>query len=320
MKNSILEMREITKQTNDIRVLNAFSLQVKQGDIHAVVSDNHESISAMIKVLCGIYPHESYSGDILINGNRKIFNSIKDSEEAGIGVIYQKPFFCKSMSITQNLFLGNEYNRFGFIDQKRCQKEAERIIADLNLDFKKRGRIFELSLFEKQKLAIGRNLIKNSGIWVLEDIISVLTEEEIDDLLDLLQAYGNKGITIVYVGHRLKDILRIADTVTVMQNGKDKLSEAAKNYMEDDLRISMIIKNELPKYGSLDSFCANYDISRRENEVLLLLIDGKSYKEICDQLFLSLNTVKKHVSNIYQKIKVNSKRELLNAILKYIKN
>ncbi len=179
--------------------------------------------------------------------------------------------------------------------------------------------MFELSLFERQKVAIGRNLIKNSDIWVLEDVISVLTEEEIDSLLDLLQEYRSQGKTIVYISHRLKDILRIADTVTIMQNGKDKVTEATKNYTEDDLRMSLLIKDELPKYGSLDSFCANYGISRRENQVLLLLMDGKSYKDICDQLFLSLNTVKKHISNIYQKIHVNGKRVLLNAILAFIK-
>jgi putative multiple sugar transport system ATP-binding protein len=315
-----MEMKEITKQVSDIRVLNNFSIQIKESEIHAVITDNEAGKSSLIKILSGEYPYGTYSGDIFINGDKKIFYSIKDSEASGIGVIYQKPFSVDHMSIAENILLGSEYSFLGFINKKRCIDETKKILKEMKLDFYPDTKMFELNSFFRQKIEIAKCLLKEKKLWILDDLIAILNEKEADSLLELLEYYKKSGITIIYIGPRIKDVLRIVNTVTAMKDGKSLLTEDAKNYVDSDIRISLLINNELSKMESIDSFCNHFYISKREKDVLLKLIEGKSYKDICEILFLSMNTIKTHINSIYQKVNAKNKQELINEILKFIKH
>ncbi len=317
MSYYFFEMKEVTKQLDNVRVLNNFSLQVKKGEIHAVIADNEVSISAVIKIASGEYPYGSYSGDIFIDGDIKYFHSVRDSEKSGIGIIYQKPNFVSQMDISENIHLGSEYSHAGIIDRKKCDKDTVRILKELNQEFDPRMKMYMLRTSDCQKIEIARCVLKKMDIWILEDLVAALTEKEIDNLLELLLSIKDRGITIIYLGHRLKDIVGIADRFTLMREGKTIYMEEAKNYLDDeDVGINLLIGKELSQNGFIDPFCQSYEISKREKEVLQKLIEGYSNKEICEKLFISLNTLKTHIGNIYQKTSMNNRKELASLILK----
>jgi len=310
-------MKEITKLVNNIRVLNNFSLFIKEGETHTVITDSEASMFAIIKILTGDFPSSSYIGDILINRKKEIFNSIKDSEKAGIGVVRQKPRFVPEMKIWENIFLGSELTHMGFIDYKKCLTEAFKALKKVGLDIDANVKIENLTTFQHQKIEMARLIIKKIKIWVFEDLVAVLTDREIDELLELLKTVKNNELTFIYIGHKLKEILQVSDMITFVRDGKAIFTEEAKNYYDDDAEMSMMIGKELAKNIFIDSFCETYNISRREKEVLVMLLNGKNNREICSKLCLSINTIKTHISNIYQKTGVNNRVELLKLMLKY---
>ena len=292
-------MKEITKQINNIRLLNNFTLQVKEGELHIVVVDSEVSISAIINLITGEYPFGSYSGDIKINGDIKSFYSIIDSERSGIGVVHQKPKFVEQMDICENIFLGSEFTSFGFINYQKCFAESARVLRDFGLNYKPDINIHRINSAERQKIEMARLIIKKVNIWFMEDLTTVLAEKEIDGLLELLKYLKNKKITVIYLGHRLKEILQVSDRVTIMRDGRTLFTEEAKNFFDEDINMSMMIGKELSRNDLVDSFCSAFEISKREKEVLLLLVNGSSNREICLKLLISINTIKTHISNIY---------------------
>ncbi len=322
MKNYLLEMKEITKIVNDIRILNNFNLYVNENEFHTIIVDNEMSISGIIKILQGEYPSSSYVGDIFIFGKKEIFNNIKDSERAGIGVIHQKPKFVSEMTIWENVFLGSEYTKFGFIDTRKCIYFTKKALLDVNLKLEAGTKVQNLSTFEKYKLEIARAIVKNLKILVLEDLIAFLSEREVDELFDLIRRVKDLyNITFIYVGHKLKEVLNISDMLTFVRDGKTIFSEEAKNYYyDDDAEMSMMLGKELDKNMFIDNFCEKFNISKREKDILILLLNGKNNREICSKLCISINTIKTHISKIYEKTNVKNRVELLKLILKFKEN
>ncbi len=317
MKDFLLEVKEVTKLVNNIRVLNNFSLCIKKGETHTIITDSEASMSAIIKILSGEYPASSYIGDILINGRKEVFNSIRDSERASIGIVRQKPSFVPEMKIYENIFLGSEITKSGFIDNKRCLAEASSALEKVELDVDANIKIENLTTFQCQRIEMARLIIKKLKIWVFEDLIAVLTEREIDELLEFLKKLKNGELTFIYIGHKLKEILQVSDTITFVRDGRTIFTEDSKNYYDDDAEMSMMIGKELTKNVFIDSFCDSYNISKREKEVLIMLLNGRNNREICSKLCLSINTIKTHISNIYQKTRVNNRVELLKLMLKH---
>ncbi|MEJ5285498.1 MAG: LuxR C-terminal-related transcriptional regulator [Brevinematales bacterium] len=321
MKKYFLEMKEIAKVNNNIRVLNNFNLCVEEGEFHTIVADNEASIEAIIKILMGEIPSSNYIGDIFINGKKENFNSIKDSEKAKIAFIHQKPKFVPEMTIWENVFLGSEFTKAGFIDRKKCIAFATRALEEVGLNLNPNLKLINLSTFEQHKIEMARAIVKSHKIWVLEDLVAVISEREIDELFELLKKIKNNyKITFIYVGHKLKEVLNITDTITFVRDGKTVFCEEAKNYYDDDAEMSMMLGKELTKNVFIDSFCESFNISKREKDILIMLLNGKNNREICAKLCISINTIKTHISNIYQKTGVNNRVELLKLMLKFKEN
>jgi D-xylose transport system ATP-binding protein len=313
MDKFIFEMKDITKQVSGIRVLNNFSIKIKEGETHIIVAESEAGISTIINILTGEYPAGSYYGELIVNDEIKNFHSLGDSEKEGIGVVHQKPRFVEQMNIYENIFLGKEFTHFGIIDNRRCYRETVSVLKDVGLSYNPETRISRLNTSERQKIEFARLIEKKAAIIFLEDITTTITEREIDSLLDLLKLLKEKNFTIVYTGHRIKEVLRVSDRVTVMRDGKAIFTENAENFFDEE---ASPISLDAIKNGFIDHFCNSFDISKREKEVLKLLINGNSSREICLKLFISINTIKTHISNIYQKTGVNNRVELANLILK----
>lgn len=240
-----LEMRNITKQFPGVKALNDVTFSVKKGEVHALCGENGAGKSTLMKVLSGLYPYGSYEGQILINGEERRFAKIKDAEEAGIAIIYQELALVKDLSIGENLFLGKEPAVFGIINWERVFKESERWLREVGLDdVNPEQLIGELGIGKQQQIEIAKALSKKANILILDEPTAALTEQEVDILLQILQEFKKRGVTCIYISHKLNEVFAVADTVTVLRDGQSVGTYKISDINEDKV-ISLMVGREL---------------------------------------------------------------------------
>jgi len=216
---AILEMRGITKEFPGVKALDAVSLSVEAGEIHALVGENGAGKSTLMKVLSGVYPHGSYDGDIVFDGEVKRFHAIPDSEREGIVIIHQELALVPLLSVAENIFLGNERARRGIIDWGETNARAAELLARVGLKEHPGTRVDDLGLGKQQLVEIAKALSKNVRLLILDEPTSSLNEQDSDKLLDLLVEFRRQGVTSILISHKLNEISRVADTITVLRDG-----------------------------------------------------------------------------------------------------
>jgi D-xylose transport system ATP-binding protein len=240
-----LEMRNITKQFPGVKALNDVTFSVKKGEVHALCGENGAGKSTLMKVLSGLYPHGTYDGQIMINGEEKRFGKIKDAEEAGIAIIYQELALVKELSIGENLFLGKEPAVFGIINWERVFKESERWLKEVGLhDVNPEHPIGALGIGKQQQIEIAKALSKRANILILDEPTAALTEQEVEILLGILREFKKRDVTCIYISHKLNEVFAIADTVTVLRDGQTVGTYPIAEVNEDKV-ISLMVGREL---------------------------------------------------------------------------
>jgi D-xylose transport system ATP-binding protein len=225
MEEFILEMRGITKEFPGVRALEDVTLQVRRGEIHALVGENGAGKSTLMKVLSGFYPHGTYSGDIVLDGQVQRFGTIRDSEKVGVAIIYQELALQKYMTIAENIFLGKELCARGVIDWNRTYQRTAQVLKDVGLRLNPATRVIDLGVGSQQLVEIAKALSKDARLLILDEPTAALTEGEADNLLGILGALRQKGVTCIYISHRLGEVMRIADRITILRDGKTVLTE-----------------------------------------------------------------------------------------------
>ncbi|OMF29809.1 D-xylose ABC transporter ATP-binding protein [Paenibacillus sp. FSL H8-0548] len=249
-----LEMRKITKQFPGVKALDEVTFSVKKGEVHALCGENGAGKSTLMKVLSGLYPHGTYEGQILINGEEKRFNKIKDAEEAGIAIIYQELALVKELSIGENLFLGKEPAVFGVINWERVFKESERWLKEVGLhDVNPEQVIGGLGIGKQQQIEIAKALSKRANILILDEPTAALTEQEVEILLGILQEFKKRGVTCIYISHKLNEVFAIADTVTVLRDGQTVGTYAIEEMNEDKIIALMVGRELKERFPRIDS-------------------------------------------------------------------
>jgi D-xylose transport system ATP-binding protein len=214
-------MRNITKEFPGVRALDDVTFQVRRGEIHALVGENGAGKSTLMKVLSGVYPHGGYGGDIVVDGVVQRYQGIHDSEKAGIAIIYQELALVKHMTVAENIFLGAELRRGpGIIDWNRTYSETARVLREVGLKVNPATKVIDLGVGSQQLVEIAKALSKDARILILDEPTAALTEAETETLLGLLDGLRKKGVTCIYISHRLREVTRIADRVTVLRDGK----------------------------------------------------------------------------------------------------
>ncbi|MBP8284654.1 MAG: ATP-binding cassette domain-containing protein, partial [Chromatiaceae bacterium] len=196
---TILEMRDITKEFPGVRALDRVSMQVEAGEIHAICGENGAGKSTLMKVLSGVYPHGSYAGDILLEGQPVAFKDIRASEQAGIAIIHQELALVPELSITENLFLGNEVARAGVIDWVRAKARARELMARVGLREDPDTAIKNIGVGKQQLVEIAKALGKEVRLLILDEPTAALNEDDSAHLLDLLRGLRTKGITAIMI-------------------------------------------------------------------------------------------------------------------------
>ena len=220
MSNSILEMRSITKTFPGVMALEEVSLTVERGEIHAICGENGAGKSTLMKVLSGVYEFGTYEGDIVFEDKIKKFSSIRDSEAEGIVIIHQELALSPHLSIAENIFLGNEVKSFGLINWNKTNKEAAALMARVGLSENPNTAIKDIGVGKQQLVEIAKALSKRVKLLILDEPTAALNDEDSSHLLDLLRHLKGQGITSIIISHKLNEIENIADTTTIIRDGK----------------------------------------------------------------------------------------------------
>lgn len=240
MNEYILEMRNITKEFPGVKALDNVNIKVKKGEIHALVGENGAGKSTLMKVLSGVYPHGTYEGDILYKGEYCEFKNIKNSEHQGIGIIHQELALVMYLSIAENIFLGNEVSRFGFIDWDKTRSKTVTLLEKVGLYEDPNTLIKDIGVGKQQLVEIAKALSKDVELLILDEPTSALNDEDSQNLLNLIVELKKNGVTSIIISHKLNEIEQISDSITILRDGHTIESLDMK---EDQVTEERIIKS-----------------------------------------------------------------------------
>ncbi|WP_020674127.1 multiple monosaccharide ABC transporter ATP-binding protein [Amycolatopsis nigrescens] len=220
MTDAILRMRGITKTFPGVRALQDVNLSVRRGEIHAICGENGAGKSTLMKVLSGVHPHGSYDGEIFVDGEACEFGTIRDSERRGIVIIHQELALCEQLSIAENIFLGNERAARGLVDWDRTNHEAAGLLRRVGLDANPVTQVLELGVGKQQLVEIAKALSKEVSLLILDEPTAALNDEDSAHLLDLLRGLRDDGVTSVIISHKLNEVAAVADSLTILRDGR----------------------------------------------------------------------------------------------------
>ncbi len=246
----ILEMKGITKTFPGVNALENVNLSVYPAEIHAVVGENGAGKSTLMKVLSGVYPYGSYSGQILFEGEERKFRTIMDSERAGIIIIHQELALVPLLSIAENIFLGHEIASRGVIDRFEAFRRTKDLLAKVGLKEHPNTLVTYLGTGKQQLVEIAKALNKKVRLLILDEPTASLNETDSDALLALLREFRVQGIASILISHKLNEIAKVADRVTVLRDGRtvDTLDCRAEPIKEDRIIKAMVGRELVDRY------------------------------------------------------------------------
>lgn len=250
MTNIVLEMTNITKEFPGVKALDQVNLQVKRGEIHAICGENGAGKSTLMNILTGTYPYGSYSGEIRYSGELCKFNKIEDSESCGIVIIHQELALIPHMDIAENMFLGNEQGTKYNIDWRKTHRRAVEQMKLVDLHESPYTLVKDLGVGKQQLVEIAKALSKNVKLLVLDEPTASLNEMDSKKLLDLLLSLKAQGLTSIIISHKLNEIAYVADSITVIRDGKtiETLPNADHNIDENRIIRGMVGRELSDRY------------------------------------------------------------------------
>jgi len=311
----LLEMKCITKEFSGVTALDNVDLDIEEGEIHALVGENGAGKSTLMNVLSGIYPHGTYTGDIVYDGNICEFHTIKDSENKGIVIIHQELALVPYLTIGENMFLGNECGSAMNIDWDETYSRADGLLKMVGLHESSRTLIKDIGVGKQQLVEIAKALAKNVRLLILDEPTASLNESDSRHLLNLLKDFKKKGMTSILISHKIDEVSYVADRITILRDGQviRTLDRAQEKFTEDEIISGMVGRSitdrfpkRLPRIGDVcfevkdwtvyhpvyegRKVCENINLTLRKGEVvgisglmgagrteLAMSIFGKSY-------------------------------------------
>ncbi len=263
---ALLEMRGITKEFPGVKALDSVNLTVREGEIHALVGENGAGKSTLMKVLSGVYPAGSYDGEIHYDGALAEFADISDSEEKGVIIIHQELALVPLLSIAENLFLGNERARGGIINWRETNRRTEDLLRKVGLKEPPSTLVDKLGVGKQQLVEIAKALSKEVRLLILDEPTAALSESDSQALLDLMLELKQQGVTQIIISHKLNEVRRVADSVTVIRDGStvSTMDARTRDITEDTIVRDMVGRDMAHRYPARE---------RRAGEVLMEVKD-----------------------------------------------
>ena len=216
--NYILTLKNITKEFPGVKALDDVTINIERGTIHGLVGENGAGKSTLIKVLAGIY--QTNKGEIILDGKPCRFNSPIEARRAGISVVHQEIKLAEPLSVAENMFLGNVQLKNGLVDWKGMRRRAREIVEDLGMDIDINAQVSSLTVAKKQIVEIMHAINNNSRILIMDEPSAVLTDRELEVMFRIVKQLRDKGITIIYISHRLDEIFGLCSNVSVLRDGR----------------------------------------------------------------------------------------------------
>jgi putative multiple sugar transport system ATP-binding protein len=248
--STILEMRGITKTFPGVKALDNVNLKVQPAEIHALVGENGAGKSTLMKVLSGVYPFGTYDGEIYYEGQLSKFRDISESEELGIIIIHQELALVPLLSIAENIFLGNETAKFGIIDWDLAFARTRELLKIVGLDENPETLITNIGVGKQQLVEIAKALSKKVKLLILDEPTASLNEKDSDALLKLLLDFKRQGISSILISHKLNEISKVADQITILRDGTtvETLDCHATTINEDRIIRGMVGRDMAHRY------------------------------------------------------------------------
>ena len=297
----MIQMNGISKSFSGNQVLNDVSFELANGEIHALMGENGAGKSTLMKILSGI--HHKDSGHIRVDGEEHTFKTIKDSERCGIHVIHQELNILPDLSVAENLFLGKELTYgFGIMKRAEMRRQAHDLLCKLGLDIDPKTRAGDLSVGKQQLVEIAKAIASDAKYIVMDEPTAALTDLEIQTLFETVRELKNKGISFVYISHRMEEIFAICDRITILRDGQYAGVRDIPKTSFDEI-VAMMVGRELGERFperqhcigdtklSVDNLCANHvfenvSFELRKGEVLVLAgLMGAGRTEVAQTLF-----------------------------------
>jgi ABC-type sugar transport system ATPase subunit len=239
-----LQMKGIVKEFPGVRALDNVTFSVRKGEIHALCGENGAGKSTLMKILSGVYPHGTYDGEIIINGQKVEFKNIKESQDAGVGIIYQELALVEEMTVAENLFLGHDLMRGRVIDWNKIYAEAQKSLKHIGLNIDPQTKVGDLTVGKQQLIEIAKALTKKTDILILDEPTAALTESDVEVLMGLLNELRAKGVTCIYISHKLGEVMALADSVTILRDGRTISTDPIEELTEQKI-VSKMVGREL---------------------------------------------------------------------------
>lgn len=218
MSEYVLELKGVTKIFPGVKALDKVHFSLKKGEVHALMGENGAGKSTFIKVITGV--HRADEGEIILDGNQTEFKGPRDAQAAGIAVVYQHPTSYPDLTVTENIFMGHEIVKNGMIQWKRMNQEADKLLLELNADFKAADEMGTLSVAQQQMVEIAKALSTRARIIILDEPTAALTKNESEDLYRIVDQLKASGVSVIFISHRFEDMYRLADRVTVFRDSR----------------------------------------------------------------------------------------------------
>jgi ABC-type sugar transport system ATPase subunit len=249
--DNILELDNISKEFPGVKALSDITLNVERGEILAIVGENGAGKSTMMKILSGVYPYGTYGGSFRMNGTEMRFAGIRESEDAGIQIIYQELALCKLLDIADNIFLGNEQRKkTGFINKEEQIKQAKKYLSMVGMDIDPLTPVIQLGIGQQQLVEIAKAISKNAKVLILDEPTAPLTEAESENLFGIIRRLRESGVTCIFITHKLNEVFALADRITVIRDGSVVVTKKKEEFTEDEIIAHMVgreITDRFPK-------------------------------------------------------------------------
>lgn len=240
MTDTILEVRHVTKKFPGVIALNDVSLDLKQGEILGIVGENGAGKSTLMKVLSGTYSHSEYEGELWINGEKQSFTSVADSRAAGIAMIYQEVSVMFDATVAENVFVNNLPGKGLFVDYKKLYADTQALLDEVGLNVSPKDIVRKLNSGQLQLMAIVRGIVARPNILIFDEPTTALTDAEVEILMGFLNRLRDQGISCIYISHKLEEIYRICNRVTVIRDGCVIRTKPTEEWEQNDLIENMI--------------------------------------------------------------------------------
>ena len=273
----ILEMRNIFKSFGGVNALRDVSFQCRPGTVHALVGENGAGKSTLIKILAGALLPDS--GEIIFKGQKHQSFSTRKALNSGISVIYQELALVSQMTVAENIFLGREPRKyFGIVDKKRLKIEAKKLLKQLGFEVDMDMEVGEMTVAYQQMVEIAKALSKNADLIIMDEPSAILAGHELDKLFLIIESLKKRGVTIIYISHRLEEVFRIANEVTILKDGQLVGTKPIKDLSRGEL-VKMMVGRTLEEV---------FPVSSNQPGTFVLQVDEISTKTILNQVSFNL--------------------------------